>query len=321
MDKLIDYEGLGTFQTNLLNDNKVSPIATWSSEKITDELANKLSAYATTSAMTTALAGLLNDNKVSPIATWSSEKISDELNDKANTSDLSAYATTSAMTTALAGKQNTLTAGSNVSITGNTISAIGYSYSDYLHSFSIGVKGLTSTNTASGSHAFAEGWGTTASAQASHTEGWSTTANGEASHAEGSYTTASGYASHAEGYLNVTHNKGEHAEGYYNISHTYDANATDTNSFDKITIHSIGVGYEWNDGRDWVKQHQNGIEIMRNGDMYLYGVGNYDGVHIKNEQGAPANLQTLQEVISSLTSTIASLEARIAALENPTTVE
>ena len=39
MDKLIDYEGLGTFQTNLLNNNKVSPIATWSSEKINNMLA------------------------------------------------------------------------------------------------------------------------------------------------------------------------------------------------------------------------------------------------------------------------------------------
>lgn len=289
MDKLIDYEGLGTFQTNLLNDNKLSPIAT-----------------------------------------WSSEKISDELNDKANTSDLSAYATTSAMTTALAGKQNTLTAGSNISINNNVISASGtaegYVWDASKPSFAIkygdgwggGANTASGTNsfasgvktTASGYASFAEGTSTHATGNSSHAEGLDTTASGRYSHSEGVQTVASGMCSHSEGYLNTAQNQGEHAEGQYNISHK----ASDDFGYAGNTIHSIGVGIGLN-------SRKNAEEIMQNGDMYVYGVGNYDGVHIKNEQGAPANLQTLQEVISSLTSTIASLEARIAALENPTTVE
>jgi hypothetical protein len=39
MDKLIDYRGLATFQTNLLNDNDTSEKSTWSSQKISDMLA------------------------------------------------------------------------------------------------------------------------------------------------------------------------------------------------------------------------------------------------------------------------------------------
>ena len=47
------------------------------------------------------------------------------LNGKADTSALSDYATTTAMNTALAGKQDTLTAGTNITITNNVISATG----------------------------------------------------------------------------------------------------------------------------------------------------------------------------------------------------
>lgn len=252
MDKLIDYEGLGTFQTNLLNDNKVSPIAT-----------------------------------------WSSEKISDELNNKANTSDLSAYATTSAMTTALAGKQNTLTAGSNISINNNVISASGtaegYVWDASKPSFAIKYDGWgLKANTASGTNSFASGVKTTASGYGSFAEGTSTHATGNSSHAEGLDTTASGNYSHSEGYLNTAQNQTEHAEGQCNISHKTNDNFGNAGN----TIHSIGIGTSTN-------ASTNAEEIMQNGDMYVYGVGNYDGIHIKNEQGAPANTQTLQEVITN----------------------
>lgn len=278
MDKLIDYEGLGTFQTNLLNDNKVSPIATWSSEKISDELNDKantsdLSAYATTS-------------------------------------DLSAYATTSAMTTALAGKQDKLTASFGIKFyqLGDIlyIDTNGSSYNPTKHSFAI--NGCN----AKGNYSFAEGSNTDAIGSISHAEGNGTDAIGYSSHAEGNSTSAQGDNSHAEGYNTISNNSYEHAEGSCNVSHTGNV---DSNK----TMHSIGIGYAA--GAAYAAHRQNAEEIMKNGDIYVYGVGNYDGIHIKNEQGAPANLQTLQEVISSLTSTIASLEARIVALENPTTVE
>lgn len=260
MDKLIDYEGLGTFQTNILNDNKISPIATWSSEKITDELNNKVSS--------------------------------------------------TALATALAGKQNTLTAGSNISISNNVISASnaaeGYVWDASKHSFATkyGDNWGLKANTASGTNSFASGNNTTASGENSHTEGLETTASGLHSHAEGIRTTATESYSHTEGTNTLAQNKGEHAQGILNISHKANTTVGDAGN----TIHSIGIGLFVTQSQSW--NRRNAHEVMQNGDMYILGIGNYDGVHIKNEQGAPANLQTLQEVI-------AALEARIAALENP----
>ena len=281
MDKLINYEDLGSFHENLVNDAVISEKTTWSSDKLSSEFIDV-------------------STNIDNIST-NIDNISTNLASKAEKSYVD---------TKLASKQDVLNASNNISISNNKISALGYTYNDYWNSFSIGKQGVTSKNTASGNNAFAEGSKTTASGNNSHSEGYNTKAAGNQSHAEGTETTASGFASHAEGYQNVTYNRGEHAEGYLNISHTYDAGYTDVSSFDKITIHSTGVGYEWTDGSDWFWQHQNGIEIMRNGDVYLYGVGGYDGVHIKNEDPS-INVQTLQDVISSL-------EARIYALEHPT---
>ena len=124
----------------------------------------------------------------------------------------------------------------------------------------------------------------------SHAEGKSTKANGDNSHAEGAYTVTNGSNTHVEGRFTTTSCNSEHAQGSYNVSHK----ATD--SFDNNagnTVHSIGIGTT-KDAR------KNVVEVMQNGDAYLFGVGNYDGVHIKGESGAPTYLQTLQEVISSL---------------------
>ena len=241
MDKLIDYEGLGTFQTNLLNDNKVSPIATWSSEKI-------------------------------------SEKI----------------------TTELGAKQDALIAEHNISIdASNKISALGYKVENggFAEGYNTTVKGV-------GAHA--EGMDTTATGNATHAEGMNTYAT-RGAHAEGYLTHANGYVSHAEGRNTVTNNVAEHAEGHGNISHT---KTHDTFGNKENTLHSIGIGKTIDD----TITRKNAVEVMQNGDYYLYGVGNYDGVHIKNEQGAPANTQTLQNVISGLNTTINGLNTSINSL-------
>lgn len=189
----------------------------------------------------------------------------------------------------------------------------------------------TATSAYGGNHA--EGYTTTASgAYGAHAEGGWTTASGELSHAEGSFTTASGTAAHAEGigggsYRNVVSsgegshaeglatlasapnahaegrltnatNTSEHAQGAANISHKANNTWGDAGN----TLHSIGNGYYDN-------TRNNVLEIMQNGDLYLSGIGGWDGKHIKGESGAPSGLQTLQEYI-------ASLESRIAALEN-----
>jgi hypothetical protein len=246
-------------------------------------------------------------------------------------------------------KQDTLTAGENIEIAANTISAKGYVFDESVGGFATKYVNsddennvYVATNTASKSGAFAEGWNTTASGEyGTHAEGYETTASGEISHAEGYSTTASGnYGSHAEGYQSVasgevshaegsstassyyshaegqrttasgnsSHSEGayttaqnitEHAEGYFNVSHK----ATSTSQYDGNagnTQHSVGIGSS-------ESARKNAFEIMQNGDIYVKGIGGYQGTNTKVQDNT---IKTLQEYI-------ATLEARIAALENP----
>ncbi len=139
-------------------------------------------------------------------------------------------------------------------------------------------------NIASGAYSHAEGSGTTASGRYSHAEGYMTTASGDyGSHTEGRGTKASGAYSHSEGYNTTANNDYEHAQGAYNKSNTGDSNS------DK-TIHSIGIGTT-------IQSTKNAVEIMTNGDQYVYGIGSYDGTNY-------SSAQTLQEVISNIQNTI-----------------
>jgi len=119
-------------------------------------------------------------------------------------------------------------------------------------------------------------------------------ANGDYSHAEGNNTNAGGNYSHTEGLTTAAYNNYEHAEGYSNNSHK----ASDIYGNAGNTQHSIGI-----DGK-------NAIEVMQNGDMYLIGVGGYQGTDTKVQDDT---IKTLQEYI-------ASLEVRIAALEGNTNI-
>ena len=140
---------------------------------------------------------------------------------------------------------------------------------------------------AKGTNSHAEGGSTIANGNNTHVEGSRTIANGNQSHAEGSETITNGVNSHAEGRFTKTLCNAEHTQGSYNVSHHvsdyFDGNIGNT-------LHSIGIGTADN-------TRKNAVEVMQNGDAYLLGVGNYDGVHIKGETGAPIGLQTLQETI------------------------
>lgn len=103
-----------------------------------------------------------------------------------------------------------------------------------------------------------------ASGRYSHAEGVSTNASEYYSHAEGCMTTASGAYSHSEGYNTTANNDYEHAEGICNKSNSGETSA------DK-TQHSIGIGTGIND-------RKNAVEVMANGDVYINGVGSYDGM-------------------------------------------
>lgn len=101
---------------------------------------------------------------------------------------------------------------------------------------------------------------------------------------EGSGTTASGSSSHAEGYYTATLNQSEHAEGQYNVSHSA---ATEYGSSGN-TQHSVGIGTDTGNTK-------NAFEIMQNGDVYVFGMGGYDGTN-----AGASGIKTLQQVISSL---------------------
>ena len=85
--------------------------------------------------------------------------------------------------------------------------------------------------------------------------------------------------SHAEGVGTITTNKAEHASGKYNKSIKSEDAAQKTHF-------SIGIGTS-NSNR------KNAFEIKANGDIYIIGVGGYDGT---NSDSA----QTLQEILANL---------------------
>ena len=172
-----------------------------------------------------------------------------------------------------------------------------------------------SETTASGHESHAEGWYTTAAGDDSHAEGFRTTASGTGSHAEGYNTEASGNQSHAEGNIThataagahaegngtlakgnyshaegtgtITNNNNEHAEGRYNISNKKTDGTSDENKAGS-TLSSIGIGTSNN-------VRSNAVEVMQNGDVYVLGLGNYDG----SNAGLPGVL-TLQAIINSI---------------------
>lgn len=123
--------------------------------------------------------------------------------------------------------------------------------------------------------AHTEGRGTIVFAHGAHAEGNRTCAYGENSHAEGSGSIAQGNNSHAEGVNTVTTNNGEHAEGRYNSSTS------------NKTLSSVGFGDSWTRKNAW--------EIDLNGNIYIYGIGGYDGTNISS-----SNVKSVQEVIANL---------------------
>ena len=113
----------------------------------------------------------------------------------------------------------------------------------------------------------------------SHADGLSN-AIGYGSHSEGYLTKAKSPYSHTEGYYTVAKNTYEHAQGMHNISN-YDANDPSLQ-----TIFSIGIGASYT-------KPCNAVEVMKNGDVYVYGIGSYDGTN-------PSSAMTLQAVIADI---------------------
>ena len=140
-------------------------------------------------------------------------------------------------------------------------------------------EGRMTHATANAAHA--EGQFTYANGKQSHAEGSNSTAGADRSHAEGYHTTANGTNSHAEGTYTLTRNTGEHACGNYNKSTS------------NVTLFSIGCGYEGQSGSP--DTHQNAFEVDKDGNVYIKGIGNYDGTNI----GA-TGVKSVQQVIAEL---------------------
>ena len=121
-------------------------------------------------------------------------------------------------------------------------------------------------NTASSQYSFAVGLANAATGNSSFAEGNLTRAIGDVSHAEGQETTASTAFSHAEGHGTRTSNQAEHAQGRCNVTHS-------GSSVSAQTIHSVGIGTS-------SSNTMNAFEIMGDGGIYVYGVGEYLGSSI-----------------------------------------
>ena len=132
--------------------------------------------------------------------------------------------------------------------------------------------------TGKGSHS--EGYKCLASGEYSHAEGYFCEASGNESHAEGQGTIASGIYSHAEGWQTRATNSNEHAGGAYNQSNTGETPESKTRM-------SVGIGES--DGN-----RKNALEVMANGDVYVYGVGDYHGNNATSDESKP-----IQEIIGS----------------------
>ena len=156
-------------------------------------------------------------------------------------------------------------------------------------------EGTTSIAEGNGSHA--EGYGTQSKGNYSHSEGRTTKAIGANSHAEGRYsgafaegshaegfsTDASGLYSHAEGYETKARNQSEHACGIYNLS-------TQHSDAFKATQFSIGIGTSNED-------RKNAFEVKRNGDVYIIGVGGYDGTNSSDDGTNSSDANDLKSVL------------------------
>lgn len=189
----------------------------------------------------------------------------------------------------------------------NTVASGNYSHAEGDRVISSGrashAEGLTAVLsgtryvvTASGDGSHAEGIGTKAAGNGSHAEGNYSQTSANFSHAEGQMTVTSGLMSHAEGNFTIAQGRAEHAQGQYNKSNfVNDGKGTNWGNPGN-TLHSIGIGTSEN-------TRKNGVEVMQNGDVYIIGIGGYDGTNANTE-----GVKTVQVLIADLISRIEQIE-------------
>lgn len=152
---------------------------------------------------------------------------------------------------------------------------------DYSHAEGSGCK--TEDELKVGSYCHVEGIGTICISKGGHTEGGNTVVAGNFAHAEGVSSRADGTASHAEGKNTIANGDSAHAQGRFNVGNKY-------------YIHSTGIGNE-NERKnaEYIYVNTDNAADPRNGYIYIYGIGGYDGIYADNTK-----YKSLQEVITSI---------------------
>lgn len=140
---------------------------------------------------------------------------------------------------------------------------------------------------AEGKDSHAEGCNTQAIGAHSHAEGNDTTAEKSCSHAEGYLTQAMGAYSHAEGSHTIAKNEAEHASGRFNKS-------TQSSDASQATHFSIGIGTGSNN-------RKNAVEVMKNGDIYITGIGGFTGANSDSSKSVQEVINDLVDIINQIT--------------------
>lgn len=130
------------------------------------------------------------------------------------------------------------------------------------------------------------------------------TAIGNNSHAEGGGSYSIGQKSHTEGELTLALNNCEHAQGIFNKS----TKTSSTFGNAGNTIHSVGIGTS--------VARKNAEEIMQNGDMYLIGVGDYDGTNFSEAQTVQQVINGINDIEEVASAALNDLNTRVSYLEN-----
>ena len=201
----------------------------------------------------------------------------------------------------LSGKQDTLSAGTNITIVDNVISATGGGGKAIEAGRGITVTTGTTADTVSLNLAIESGTGTASIAEGnlsqaignfSHAEGDNTVASGNRSHAEGRATLASGQSSHAEGVGTETKNYAEHASGKNNVSSSASTTFGDSGN----TLFSVGNGTSDN-------ARHNAFEIRQDGSIFITSGGT--DIKLQDHLGGGGGGTVDQTIISGSTNAVA----------------
>lgn len=253
---------------------------------VTESINAAVSGKADTSAVTEAISEAISGKADTSAVT---ESINAAVSGKVDTSTFETYSGN--VESALSGKQDTLSAGTNITISGNVISAegggkavsggtnISVTTGETADTINCTLPIRISTETPTGviiggnnnqyiadtcanSVVEGTGGGILSSSYSSHKEGYNSMIGmyANSSHVEGyecKIETNSKY-SHAEGYYTKTQNESEHSSGRYNVSNKTSSTFGDSGN----TLFSVGNGTSNN-------ARHNAFEIRQNGDIYI----------------------------------------------------